>query len=58
MLPFANIGEAKPISVRTQSLDSYHNAVPIKHNVEPTYIGFSNTLKGNEVTLVFIKIPQ
>lgn len=36
----------------------YHKAVPKKHNVEPLYIGLLLMLKGNEVTLSFIKIPK
>lgn len=37
---------------------TYQMAVARKVKVEPTYIGFSHTLKGNEVTRSDIKIPK
>lgn len=36
----------------------YHNAVPKKERVQPVYIGFSQTLKGNPVTRESFKIPK
>jgi hypothetical protein len=37
---------------------TYHKAVAKKVQVEPIYIGLSQTLKGNPVTRSFIKIPK
>ena len=34
----------------TSGKSTYHNAVAVKHNVLPTYMGSLNTLKGNPST--------
>jgi hypothetical protein len=39
-------------------LITYHKAVAKKVQVEPTYMGLSQTLKGKPVTRALIKMPK